>query len=177
MPGAARERLRWRLHRKFAIVKPYVHLLLAFAAAALVPARIAAADDVPGHVVLAKPGGDAIMIWDATPVIVTIVAAKLSDEAANALLERDALRDVAKLAKSLDPDAKTVALRVTYQKIGAVNPAYGAQTFSGVERYALVTMSGADVRGDRDRWMELSDTASPPAWIRFSVTGQLPPRS
>jgi hypothetical protein len=132
--------------------------------------------DVPGHVVLAKPGGDAVIIWDATPVIVTIVNEKANDEAANALLERDALRDVAKLAKALSSDAKSVTLRVTYQKIGAVNPAYGAQTFAGVERYALLTMDGSDVRSDRDKWMELADKSPLPSWVHFSIAGQLPPR-
>lgn len=175
MPRATRERLRSRPHRKFATVKTSAHLLLVLATALLLPAPAAA--DVPGHVVLAKPGGDAIIIWDATPVVLTIVTGKMSDDAANALLERDALRDVAKLAKSLDADVTTVSLRVTYQKIGAVNPAYGSQTFAGVERYALLTLSGPDVRSDRDRWMELSDAAALPAWVHFSITGQLPPHS
>ncbi|MBD5656436.1 MAG: hypothetical protein IAI50_14820, partial [Candidatus Eremiobacteraeota bacterium] len=41
---------------------------------ALCAGRAPAAETlVPGHVVLAKPGGDAVIIWDATPVVVTIV--------------------------------------------------------------------------------------------------------
>jgi hypothetical protein len=151
---------------------------LAVTSAALVTLP-AAADEasIPGHLVLAKPGGDAIVIWDATPVIITIVNEKMTDEQANALLEHDAIRNLARLAGALAPDARTVTVRVTYNKIGAVNPAYGAQTFAGVERYALLTAAASSVRGDKDKWMELGDKATPPAWLQFSITGRLPPRS
>lgn len=151
----------------------------ALALATAIPAGAPAADapPVPGHVVLAKPGPEAVIIWDATPVVVTIVNDKMRDDEANALLEHDALRNVAKFAKAISADAKSVTLRVTYQKIGAVNPAYGAQTFAGVERYAQLTLPAADVRNNRDKWMELGERTAVPAWVQFTIVGALPPRS
>jgi len=144
------------------------------------PARaIADQADIPGHVVLAKAGAkpetSALIIWDATPLVVTIVNQNMTDADANALLEHDAVHDLAKTLKSLSPDATTVTMRVTYQKIGALNPEYGAPTFEGVERYALITANVRDLRGDRDKWMESPDTKPIPAWLSYSITGSLPP--
>jgi hypothetical protein len=135
-----------------------------------------AEESVPGHAILAKPGGEALVIWDSTPAIVSIVKNKLSDGDANALLERDAARVLAGMAPNLDKHAKSVTVRVVYSKTGEVNPAYGTPTFAGIERYAAFTMKGADVRSNRDRWKSVDDKSPLPAWFAFKITGLLPPR-
>jgi hypothetical protein len=131
---------------------------------------------VPGHTVLAKAGGAALIIWDATPVIIAIVHDKLTDADANALIEHDALKVLVKLQPVVDKDAKTITVRITYNKTGDVNPAYGTPTFLGVERYATVSANAADLRGDKSEWKELDSKANVPAWFSFTILGQLPPR-
>lgn len=142
---------------------------VAFATAAL-------ADEVPGHAVLAKPAGDALVIWDASPVVASIVKSKTNDSDANDLLERDAARVLATMAPNVDKSAKTITVRVIYSKTGAVSPVYGTPTFMGIERYATLTVPAGDAQTDRDKWKELDPKAPVPAWFAFKVTGLLPPR-
>jgi hypothetical protein len=133
-------------------------------------------DDVMSHAVLAKPGGDALVIWDASTVVASIVKNKVADPDANVVLEHDALRVLAGMVPSLDKHLKSVTVRIIYSKIGAVSPVYGTPTFAGVERYATLTASGADALSDRDRWKELNEKAAIPAWFEYKLTGLLPPR-
>jgi len=145
-------------------------------AACLATSSAASADEVPGHAVLAKPDRDALVIWDASPVVASIVRGKTSDADANDLLERDAAHVLATMTPNVDKTAKTITVRVIYSKTGAVSPVYGTPTFMGIERYATLTVPAADAQGDRDKWKEL-DTKSPvPSWFAFKVIGLLPPR-
>jgi hypothetical protein len=146
---------------------------LVISACAVVPVR--ADDAVPGHAVLVRPDGDALVVWDASPVVATFVRAKSGDADANQTLEHDAIRVLARLVPLLDPTTKTVTVRILYAKSGAVSPVYNTAAFTGLERYALLKASGTDVVSNRDRW-ESAENAPPPAWFTFSVTGKLPPR-
>jgi hypothetical protein len=146
-----------------------------FALAAAVPAT--ADDAVPGHAVLARASEDALVLWDASTVVATIVRSKMSDADANALLERDAARVLATIAPNVDKGAKSVTVRVIYSMTGDVSPVYGTPTFAGIERYATLTVTGPDVRSDRDRWKELDAKAALPAWFAYKIVGKLPPRA
>ncbi len=151
---------------------------LGVAALAGASARPAFADATKpaGNVIVARPGGSALLIWDASADVTAIVANKVSDADAKTSLERDAARVLADSLAKIDKDATSVAVRVIYDKTGAVSPIYGSATFAGVERYAILHMSGADARGDRDHWRELSSSSTPPAWFAFDVSGELPAR-
>jgi hypothetical protein len=113
---------------------------------------------------------------DADPEVASIVTSKASDADANDRLKRDALQALASKL-SLLQKAKSVTVRVIYDKVGAVSPTYGSLTFSGVERYANLTMSIADAKTNRDRWKDAASSQQPlPAWINFAVVGELPQR-
>ena len=144
---------------------------------ALASASLVFADSgPPGKLIVARTDGDAMLIYNASPEVASIVTAKASDADANDRLKRDALQALAsKLA--LLQKAKSVTVRVIYDKVGAVSPTYGSLTFSGVERYANLTMSIADARTNRDRWKDAASSQQPlPAWIDFAVVGELPQR-
>jgi hypothetical protein len=134
-----------------------------------------AATEVPGRVVLARAEGDALLIWDSTAEVAAIVSGKLSDADANARLERDALHVLAAEQPKVT-SAKSITVRVVFSKTGDVSPVYGSPTFAGVERYATLKIDASDAASDRDKWKELADTATPPAWVKFDVIGELPPR-
>jgi hypothetical protein len=119
---------------------------------------------VPGHAVLARVEGRALVIWDSTLEVAQIVKDKLPDAAAKDRLERDALGELLLEAPNLGR-ARSVDVRVVYTKTG------------GVERYATLTMPAADVKRDRGRWQEAATGGGAlPAWIEFSISGELPPR-
>lgn len=84
----------------------------------------ASADEavVPGHFVLARASQDALILFDASPEVAAIVSNKTSDADANDGLERDALKVLATLLPKLDQTTKSVTVRVTYNKTGAVSP-------------------------------------------------------
>jgi hypothetical protein len=144
---------------------------------ALARASLVSADSgPPGKVIVARTDGDAMLIYNASPEVASIVTSKESDADANDRLKRDALQALASKL-SLLQKAKNVTVRVIYDKVGAVSPTYGSLTFSGVERYANLTMSIADARTNRDRWKDAaSSQQSLPAWINFAVVGELPQR-
>jgi hypothetical protein len=131
---------------------------------------------VPGHVVLARTGDDALAIWDSTPEVAAIVSVKLGEADAKARLERDALRVLAQVQPKISSSAKTISVRIIYSKTGDVSPVYGSATFAGVERYAILKVNAVDAATDRDKWKELGDGAAPPTWVQFDIVGELPPR-
>lgn len=145
-------------------------------AACLATSLVALADDVPGNAVLAKPDRDALVIWDASPVVASIVKSKTNDSDANDLLERDAAHVLATMTPNVDKSAKTITVRVIYSKTGAVSPVYGTPTFMGIERYATLTVPAANAQADRDKWKELDAKSPVPSWFAFKVIGLLPPR-
>jgi hypothetical protein len=144
---------------------------------ALAVGSLASADSgPPGKVIVARTDGDATLIYNASPEVASIVTSKTSDADANDRLKRDALQALASRLPLLQK-AKSVTVRVIYDKVGAVSPTYGSLTFSGVERYANLTMSIADARSNRDRWKDAASSQQPlPAWINFAVVGELPQR-
>ncbi len=166
----------------FRMARPVNHHLMRLAriatlvaACPCVPAR-ADESKPPGNVIVARPAGDALLIWDASADVAAIVANKTSDAEAKTLLERDAASALAASLSKVASDASSIALRLIYQKTGAVSPVYGSATFAGVERYATLRISGKDARSDRDRWRELAAAKPLPPWFAFDVTGELPER-
>lgn len=134
------------------------------------------AQQAPGNVILARVAGDALLVWDASPDVKTIAVNKLSDDAANALLRHDGLKAIAQSLSEINTKAKTVTVRIVYDRSGAVSPAYGSPTFAGVERYASLGMSWRDAITNRGNWKSLAANSPLPDWIQFKVTGSLPPR-
>ena len=136
----------------------------------------ASSDAVPGHAVLAQPGGDALIIWNASPVVAPIVRSKMSGADADALLERDAIRALAKIFPNIDKSASSITVRIIYALSGEVSPLYGNPTFKGFEQYALLNIRGRDARAERARWDDLADKAQVPSIFTLKIVGRLPPR-
>ena len=150
--------------------------ILAILAALAGPSLAVADSGPPGKVIVARTDGNATLIYNASPEVAAIVTSKASDADANDRLKRDALQALASKLPLLQK-AKSVTVRVIYDKVGAVSPTYGSLTFSGVERYANLTMNIADAKSNRDRWKDAASSQQPlPAWIDFAVVGELPQR-
>jgi len=127
------------------------------------------------HVVIANAGPSAVLIWNASPIVAQIVTDGASDQVANDRLERAALRAIASDVALL-PHAKTISVRILYDKTGDVSPVYGGPTFAGVERYATLTCDAAHARANAAQWKGLRETDALPAWLTLTVVGTLPPR-
>jgi len=150
--------------------------VFAISSIALAPTPLPAAEAVPGNAVLARANGDALVVWDATTVIALIVKNRTNDATANDVLEHDAARVLAAIAPSVNKSVKTIGVQIVYSKTGDVSPVYGSATFQGVEDYATLTVTMAELRAHARAWKDLDPKSSLPASLAFKVTGHLPPR-
>ena len=129
-----------------------------------------------GHVVLARTGPAALVLWDATQEVTDIVKTKTPDAQANDRLERGALRALKSTFANLK-GSKTITIRITYAMTGAVSPQYGQATFAGIERYANLSVDVAALKDDHDKWAEASVGNGPlPDFASLKIVGTLPPR-
>lgn len=124
---------------------------------------------------MARTLGNAMILWDLTPAIASIVAQPNGDatklatiEVAAAKVLLDRLRDV--------PAASRVTVRVIYQKTGEVSPVYRTATFLGVEKVLDVTAVRASAAGDKIAWEAQLAKGQLPTGITVDVTGALPPK-
>ena len=135
-------------------------------------AQAALADQ--GMVVVAKGGAAPLLLWDATPLVTTIVANKEPRPAAMRDLESQAMQILGERVREL-PRAKTLTIRLIYQKTGAVSPVYGTATFEGIERVFELSASANDARMHAKQLADALGRGSVPSGIHLDVTGALPP--
>ncbi|PZR56358.1 MAG: hypothetical protein DLM50_08815 [Candidatus Meridianibacter frigidus] len=128
---------------------------------------------VPGHAVLARPDGAALIIWDASRVVAMVVRSTMSDRAANHLLELDSIKVLARMLPLIDSRASSATVRVVYSLTGAVSPVYGTVTFAGVEHYSALTADAKSLAN----WKKMHTPESIFPWFRYIVLGKLPPRT
>lgn len=126
-----------------------------------------------GTVVVAKAGATPLLLWDATAMVTAAVASKRPREAALRDLESQAMQILGRHARALN-NAKSLTIRVIYQKTGAVSPVYGTATFEGVERLFELTAPYEKVLHAK----QLADSiarGTVPSGVRLNITGTLPP--
>ena len=134
---------------------------------------IAGLRPVQGQVILARTGSSALYIWDATPYVAQLVAdGDLGSDGMRAL-EATALRALADRAKGSSADS--VALRVVFQKSGAVSPVYGTATFEGMEEVMTLKAERKPLLAAATAWIEDLLHGKPASGLAIDVTGKLPP--
>lgn len=162
----------------FASTKPCPVRVAAFLAAPLLCATLAsyagAQNVLPkGNVVVAKTAPEMLLIWDASPVIADLVAAKTPEQAARKTLLDDAI--VILQSHAATAKASQLELRITYARSGAVSPVYGAATFAGVERVEVLDASRPALLAQAASWRKAVRDGTPTPGLTVKITGQLPP--
>lgn len=147
---------------------------LAVALAATLPLAAPAEEAVPGGVSVARTTEDALIIWDASSEVAGFVTNKTPDEQANAQLRHDAVRVAAANISKLEKSAKTVTVRVIYNKTGPYSKTYNADTFGGVVRYATLQFPYKEADADKDHWKSLDAKSQLPSWMKFTILDKLP---
>ncbi|HEV3156202.1 MAG TPA: hypothetical protein VGZ00_02530 [Candidatus Baltobacteraceae bacterium] len=150
-------------------------LALGLACASAMPTL---ADDVASSsqekVVLAKTVTNALLIWDATPDLVSLEQEKVPSESILTTLESRAAGILQEKASVFAATADTGAIRIIYQKIGAVSPVYGTPTFEGVERLATLSASTKTIEQLTKPQIDSISQGKDPAGVKIDVTGKLP---
>ena len=139
------------------------------------PAAVSAAvpDKVEGNVILGRVSASALAIWDATDRVAALEAQKKPADEITRTLESESAVAARSMASSV-AQAKTITVRITYRRIGAISPAYGTATFQGVERFANVTYPTADLAGKASGYYDALAKGDTPVGVKVDVTGKLP---
>ena len=127
-----------------------------------------------GNVVMAKGGSHPLLIWDCTPALAEMVRNKVPGNTALSTLESQAMHIAGQRAGSL-PQAKTITVRVLYEKIGSINPAYGTPTFTGIERVFDLSADAKVAKRQSDAFAKDLARGTTPKGVTVTQTGKLPP--
>jgi len=146
----------------------------ALALAAALPAAAPGQDAAPGPVSVARTTGNALILWDASSEVAEFVTSKTPDDRANAQLRRDAVRVAAANIFKLEKSAKTLTVKVMYNKKGPWSPDYHADTFGGVVHYADLEFPYKAAEAGKDHWKSLDAKSQLPSWMKFTVLDKLP---
>jgi hypothetical protein len=134
----------------------------------------AAAADPQGTVVVARAEGDALVLWDASPVVADIVTNKEPRDEAMRKLEAQSIDVLASKAAVLK-QTQTIAVRVIYAKTGAVSPVYHAATFASIEKVFTVTAATPKIASESAAWAKQLGAGKIPNDLSVTITGELPP--
>jgi hypothetical protein len=134
---------------------------------------VAAEDANTSSVVVAKTAGDAVLIWDASPEVASLLEKKLADDKISEQLEVGAAKVLLARAKEL-PNARTITVKVVYERTGAVSPIYKTATLTGLERLLSVSAPRADALEHGSAWSKTLQQGTLPSGITATVTGKYP---
>ena len=166
-----------RMHFRRVALEAIMRFIFSGAIATLVLllpyARAFSADDLPGSTVLARSDAHATIIWDATPLVASLVQQNASQSRELSALELPAARLIVERAASLR-QAKDIAVKVIYARTGAVSPVYNNVAYAGFERILTLVSSRKAVMRNARAWNDSIRDGRVPSGIQVIITGQLP---
>jgi len=142
--------------------------------ASSLPGTGAPARPIIGTLILAKENGNALLIWDCTRELASLVARKTKPEDEIKTLKTDAVRALLQNSKRLAKTATTLTVRVVYNRVGEIDPRYGTPTFQGVERLMMLEAPVPLIPKAAASWIHAIETASPTKGLTVQVTGKVP---
>ena len=148
-----------------------IALVAAVLATTLLTARTEAMPQ--GTITLTKARGDALVVWDATDELASLISTKPTRKATLERLASDAALIYGDRAPALK-NARSLTVLVLYTKTGAISPTYHTATFEGVERLLSVKAQTADYK-HATQWSQSLAAGKTPAGLSLTIIGQLPP--
>jgi len=142
----------------------------------LTPPPIARSASLPdeSHVILVKPYGDALLIWNAEQLIRHFKEAGTTGIAALNEVKVSATRLL--LARCLAlPRATTCRIRVVYPREPEFNPQYKLNIVATMEKVMILTIQRRSAIRDGARWQKMLTANRIPADVNIEITGALPP--
>jgi len=129
---------------------------------------------IEGHVIEARANSaETLYLWDATPYVIHLVHDHLVGTSGMRALEQTAIVALCNRAKAVR--SHNVTMRALYQRVGAVDPAYGTPTFAGVERVFTLRASREDASTRAAKWLSAVNGGTVPSGLHIEITGKLPP--
>jgi hypothetical protein len=149
-------------------------VIIALAAVILAgtPALAQSVRPLAGTVIMARAGAAPLYVWNATPYVAQLGTDKLLGDPGLHALEATAVTALAEKAKS--QTSSTIAVRVVYEKTGAVSPLYRTATFEGLEDVFTITADRKALVGSAAAWATSLQGGKTPQGLTIAVTGALP---
>ena len=122
-----------------------------------------------------RSSSETLFLWDATPYVIALVRDHLLGQPGMRALESTALKSLS--SRGGAARTRFVALRVLYQKTGAVSPIYGTPTFAGVEVVVLLRADKTVLRKNAAPWEAALAQGKVPKGLSLQVLGRLPTQS
>ncbi len=144
----------------------------AFAVSAFAQGR--AQDVTPrGTVVVTRTQPDALLLWDASPVVADLIAAKTASPQSMATLESAAMRIAAQHASQLS-HAGNVPVEVLYARTRYISPAFPNAVYAGTIRLLSITCSVAEAAQNGEHYADELGNGTVPSAVDIVVSGKLP---
>ncbi len=139
------------------------------------PARAAnVLQAVPGTVIVGRIRGNALLLFDCTRELTDLVARKADSGSMIREIEGNAVRAMAQKRSIFQKTASTMTIRVIYNRIGAINPAYGTPTLEGVERLMTLSAPTRDVAKQASRWIDDISSGKQRKGLKVTIEGKVP---
>ncbi len=143
-------------------------------AVAVLHGSIAVAADAPaGLVVVARRSPTALLIWDASQAVGTLVVARTSPDASRRSLEADGIRILADRAPRFH--TRQIDLRVQYAPVGVEGVAYQASTFANATPVLVLHADRSALISHADAWIADVGAGRQPRGLTVDTVGALPP--
>jgi len=148
---------------------------LVFAMAFLIASPAAADTATPGpKAIIARTGTSALILLDVTTAVADATKNHAPPAQTMAQLETLALQTLRTESDRL-PNSTTLTVRVLYDKIAALNPAYNVATYAGAEKVFDMTVSRQALLSQYDQLVSQLAKGTVAAPLKVDVTGELPP--
>jgi hypothetical protein len=149
-----------------------VIIALAAVMLAATPALAQSVRPLAGTVIMARAGASPLYVWNATPYVAQLGTDKMFGDPGLHAIEATAVTTLAEKAKS--QTSSTIAIRVVYEKTGAVSPLYRTATFEGLEDVLTITADRKALLASASPWVTSLQAGKSPQGLTIAVTGALP---
>jgi hypothetical protein len=147
-------------------------LVIAIAACVTSPA---VADTTPAPTaIIARAGTSALILFDVTNAVVDATRNHTPHDQTMTHLEMLALQTLRSESGKL-PNSTTMTVRVLYDKVADLNPAYNVATYAGAEKVFDMTISRPALLSQYDNLAAQLAQGTVAAPLKLDVTGELPP--
>jgi len=126
----------------------------------------------PGTIVVARSAPDALLIWDASTAVGTLVVARRMGDDGMRALEGDGVAILASRAPRLH--AQNVELHVQYSATGVTGAPYQASTFANATQLLVLTAPRALIATRARAWQAAIADHRAPVGLNIRIVGAFP---
>lgn len=126
-----------------------------------------------GTVVVTRSQPDALLLWDASPAVADLIAAKTASVQSLSTLESEAMQIAAQRAPQLS-HAGNVTVEVFFAQTKYISPAFPDAVYAGTVRLFSISCPVAEAAQNGARYADELAHGIVPSGVNIVVSGKLP---